>query len=160
MNSTFHRAARRCSLRSFLIALLCLGAFNPIQAAPQPVFRGVDYVLVERTVPRPLRVHLVKIDLTSPAVRVLSTPGEVGQEKPFAAQTTSAFLEKWNCQIAVNGDFFEPFHSKFPWDYFPHAGDAVKVLGAARFYPKATPEHGISVSGKTKQKRPRFCPRR
>jgi len=89
---------------------------NTPAAAVLPMDR-VHYFIGE-TVPVAVGVSPARLEL-------------VDENGKVAAQTTSAFLEKWNCQIAVNGDFFEPFHSKFPCDYFPHAGDAVKVLGAA-----------------------------
>jgi hypothetical protein len=76
-------------------------------------------------------IHVVKIDLRTEGVRTLVTPGDPKAELPLAARTTSKFLDEFNLQIAINGDGFEPWHSRSPWDYYPHAGDPVDVIGLA-----------------------------
>jgi exopolysaccharide biosynthesis protein len=47
------------------------------------------------------------------------------------ARKTSQFLDQFNLQVAVNGDFFTPWYSNSPWDYYPHVADPVDVRGFA-----------------------------
>jgi hypothetical protein len=47
------------------------------------------------------------------------------------ARTTTEFLREFKLQLAVNGNFFYPFHETSPWDYHPKSGDRVNVLGQA-----------------------------
>lgn len=44
---------------------------------------------------------------------------------------TSQFRDEYRAQVAVNGDFFSPWHSRTPLDYYPHVGDPVQVQGLA-----------------------------
>lgn len=93
------------------------------------LFQGVEYSRLVRSVPRPLMIHLVQVDLTVPGVRVRVTPGEPAEGREVRAQTTRAFLRAQNVQLAINGSFFEPFHSEGIDDYYPHSGDPVDVIG-------------------------------
>jgi len=97
----------------------------------QNLFQGVVYTRQIRSAPRPLMIHIVEVDLTAPGVSALITPGQEigGMELP--ARTTTKFLSESGLQVAVNGSFFKPFHSKTPWDYYPHSGDPVNVTGLA-----------------------------
>ena len=93
------------------------------------LFEGVAYTRRIRAAPRPLVVHTITIDLTAPGIDFLVTPTEPGIE--IAARTTSAFLHEFGAQVAINGSFFEPFSARAPWDYYPRAGDRVRVNGLA-----------------------------
>jgi hypothetical protein len=97
----------------------------------QTLFEGVTLVRDVRRQPRPLVINVVTVDLDAPGIGFLVTPGEPGQELPLRARKTSQFLDEFGVQVAVNGDFFSPFHSAHPWDYYPHVGDPVKVSGFA-----------------------------
>jgi len=44
-------------------------------------------------------------------------------------QTTAEFLSNNSLQVAVNGDYFYPFHSDSIFSYYPHSGDPVTVEG-------------------------------
>jgi hypothetical protein len=90
--------------------------------------------------------HLVSIDLEAPGIELVVTPPEPSLEGQHLAKKTSVFLEEEGLQLAVNGSFFEPFHSHGPWDYYPHAGDPVSVLGLAVFEGKqyAAPRQGYA----------------
>lgn len=48
-------------------------------------------------------------------------------------------------QVAINGDFFTPWYSNSPWDYYPHVGDSVDVTGFAssegQVYSRGKPNH-------------------
>ena len=53
-----------------------------------------------------------------------------GAARPLNARTTSDFLEKYNLQIAINGDGFDPWWVFGPF-YYPHVGDPVSPRGFA-----------------------------
>ncbi len=104
---------------------------------PQPesyeatLFEGIQYQLVSQRSPFPLVYHVVKIQLDTPGLSFLVTPANDDGEHELRAQTTSEFLSKHGLQLAVNGNFFYPFHSNNPWDYYPVTGQPVSVLGEA-----------------------------
>lgn len=91
----------------------------------EDLFQGVTYIRDIRNEPRPINIHLIKIDLAAPDIAFLVTPGT-----PNARQT-SEFLAEFDLQVAINGDFFTPGYSNTPWDYYPHSGDTVGVTGFA-----------------------------
>jgi Phosphodiester glycosidase len=95
----------------------------------QALFEGVTYFREVRSQPRPLVIHVVTIDLDAPGIGFLVTPGQRTGDRQLPARTTSQFLSEFGLQIAVNGDFFEPWWSNSPFDYYPHAGDPVDVFG-------------------------------
>ena len=103
------------------------------RALPPPVdrdvFEGVHYRREIGRSPRPLIVHVVTVDLTNPNVSFLVTPGVQNALYPLNALTTSQFRERFGVQIAVNGDYFFPYHSRTVLDYYPHVGDPVDVEG-------------------------------
>jgi hypothetical protein len=76
-------------------------------------------------------IHVVTVDLTAPGIGFLVTPGQpvVGHE--LSARTTSEFLQEFGLQIAINGDFFGPWHYTDQTDYYPHSGDPVDAYGLA-----------------------------
>jgi hypothetical protein len=104
---------------------------------PQPkssqerLFEGVTYIRDVRSSPRPMVIHVVKIDLKADGISVLVTPGDKEAELPLKARTTSQFLDDFDLQVAINGDGFEPWHSRTILDYYPHSGDRVDVIGLA-----------------------------
>lgn len=104
---------------------------------PQPpnedrsLFVGVRYRRESRRIPRPMVIHVATIDLHAPGVSLLVTPGDPGQKLPYRARTTGQFLTEVGAQLAINGDFFHPWHSTGWWDYYPHVGDPVVVEGTA-----------------------------
>jgi hypothetical protein len=121
-----------------LIALLgALGAWYGYTHRPLPssvhttLFEGITYTRDVRTSPRPLVIHVVTVDLDAPGIRFLVTPGDPHQERPLPARKTSQFLDEFDVQVAINGDFFTPWHSNSPWDYYPHVSDPVSVRGFA-----------------------------
>lgn len=74
-------------------------------------------------------IHTVTIDLTAPGIGVLVTPGRGNWPEEYTARTTSEFLKEFKLQVAINGSFFYPFHEKGPFDYYPHSGVPVNLLG-------------------------------
>jgi len=95
------------------------------------LFRGIDYTRRATRTPRPMVIHVVSIDLKTPGVRFLVTPGDPVDGRAIRAQKTSAFLKKSGAQLAINGNYFFPFRSNSPFDYFPHDGDGVDLCGIA-----------------------------
>ncbi|HUU33797.1 MAG TPA: phosphodiester glycosidase family protein [Vicinamibacterales bacterium] len=69
----------------------------------------VGVTLIERvlTTPRPAHLHLARIDLRAPGIRVAVTAPSGGRE--VVRETTLDFLARTGAQLAVNGHFFLPF---------------------------------------------------
>jgi hypothetical protein len=133
----FLRKPRIAVGAALLIVLLAAGAFlvwytnRPLPAEMQhvPLFQGVTYSRQVRTEPRPLIVHFVRIDLDAPGIGFLVTPHDSLDGYIYKARTTSQFLQEFGLQIAINGDFFDPWWEYGPLNYYPHVGDGVNVRG-------------------------------
>mgnify|MGYP000332739283 CR=1 FL=1 len=96
----------------------------------QDLFSGITYRRDVRHQPRPYVVHILKIDLTTPGLKVLATPGQpANDQNEFVARTTSAFLQKFQLQLAINAGYFYPFEERTPWDFTPQSGERVNVSG-------------------------------
>jgi hypothetical protein len=116
-------------------SLAVFSACTPASLAFPPgtkttLFEGVEYVRQQRSSPRQMVIHVVTVDLKAGGIKVLVTPGEAGEAQPLTARTTSEFLEKFDLQIAINGDAFYPWNVVGPF-YTPHSGDSVDVYGFA-----------------------------
>lgn len=103
----------------------------------QALFQGVTYTREVRREPRPMVVHVVVVDLTTPGLRLLVTPGvrvpagdNTGMME-LRARTTSEFLAEFGLQVAINGGYFRPWHNHSPLNYYPRSGDPVNALGFA-----------------------------
>lgn len=95
----------------------------------QPLFEGITYRREIRHQPRPIILHVVTVDLDAPGIGFLVTPKDALAGFDYQARTTSQFLQAFNLQVAVNGDFFDPWRDNGPWDYYPHVGDGVNARG-------------------------------
>ena len=136
-----HLARRQAParLRVFLIlSLLCLGGVALYYAGrplPIPVrqqlFDGIVYYRRVHFLPRLFIAHIITVDLQTPGLQFLVTPGDPQVERPLKARTTSQFLREFEVQVAVNGDGFTPWHSNSLLDYYPHPGDPVTPNGTA-----------------------------
>jgi len=91
---------------ALLAALCCLQGAEIVE---QP-FQGVVLIKRAETTPRPLRMHIVKIDLTAPGISFKLTPPAGGLET--IRETTLGFLRREHAQVAVNAHFFLPFPSE------------------------------------------------
>jgi hypothetical protein len=111
-----------------LLPLLAYGRLHflrpPRTAEEQTLFTGITYKREARSIPRPLMVHIVTIDLKTAGLKVLVTP-----KTSNSARTTSDFVRKFKLQLAINGSFFAPFHEHTPWDYYPRTGDRADPIG-------------------------------
>ncbi|EYF01242.1 phosphodiester glycosidase family protein [Chondromyces apiculatus] len=116
--------------------------------AQRPLFQGVLYAREVEDTPWPTIAHVVTVDLASPGIDFLVTPGDPVKDLPLIGRTTSAFLAEFKVQIAINGDFFDPWWSSSPWDYYPRPGDPVSVDGEAA-------SGGVVYSRKHRNPRPR-----
>ncbi|MGL5804353.1 MAG: phosphodiester glycosidase family protein [Xenococcaceae cyanobacterium] len=104
----------------------------PQTNALRSLFQGIDYQRIIKSIPRPIVIHIVAIDLQAPGIKVLVTPGkQTADNTELNARTTSAFAREFNLQLAVNGGFFSPFKENTPWNYQPRSGERVNVLGQA-----------------------------
>ncbi len=125
-------------IRFILILVVLIAAgyaiwyFNrPLPEAMQdvPLFQGVTYSRDIRQQPRPMIVHVVRIDLDAPGIGFLVTPGDHVDGHVYQARTASQFLSEQDLQLAINGDFFDPWRDYGPWDYYPHEDDPVNTRG-------------------------------
>lgn len=97
----------------------------------QDLFKGIHYTREIRQSPRPMVIHTVTIDLHAPGLRFLVTPPKPTAGCEVSAMKTSDFLKRYKLQLAINANYFYPFRSESPFDYFPHTGDGVNVCGFA-----------------------------
>ncbi|MEA3351385.1 MAG: phosphodiester glycosidase family protein, partial [Chloroflexota bacterium] len=118
------------------LVILCAGGYwvsRRIQPSPKQkmLFQGVEYIRDVRSSPRPMVIHIITVDLQVKGTRIQITPGDPDAELPLEARTTSEFLDDFGVQVAINGDGFTPWHSRGFFDYYPHSGDRVDVIGFA-----------------------------
>ena len=119
------------------IAVAVGGFFFWSEHRPQPtnlqqsLFEGITYIRDVRQQPRPLVIHVVKIDLGAPGLSFLVSPGEPVDGHEVRARYTSEFLAGFDVQIAINGDFFYPWWANSIFDYYPHLHDPTDINGLA-----------------------------
>jgi hypothetical protein len=98
----------------------------------QSLFEGVDYIREVLPEPDPVVVHLLRVDLSVPGVRVLVTPPDFPDElRALRARTTSQFVAEFGLQAAINASNFFPFERHNPWSYWPWANDPKGIQGGA-----------------------------
>jgi hypothetical protein len=115
-----------------LVAYRFWFSHRPVPASSeQSLFSGVTYIRDVRQQPTAMIIHIVRIDLDDPNIHFLVTPGELSDDKQLRARTTSQFLKEFHLQVAINGDYFTPWHSTSIFDYYPHVGDFVVTSGFA-----------------------------
>ena len=95
------------------------------------LFNGITYIRDVRQKPRPVVIHVVQIDLDTPGLSFLVTPGDPVDGHEVRAQTVSEFLTTHQLQLAINGDFFWPWWYNSIFDYYPHDHDPTDVNGFA-----------------------------
>jgi hypothetical protein len=72
-------------------------------------FLGITHITRTENSPRPVTMHIVRIDLTIPGIGFRLTPP--GGTRETVRRTTLAHLEAQQAQVAVNSHFFLPFPS-------------------------------------------------
>ncbi len=115
-----------------VVTVVALWYFHrPMLAATSRVLEpGIIYRRLVRTAPRPMIIHCVEVDLTQHH-EFLMTPGTPTRKLPYDAQVTTEFLRRSGATVALSGDFFRPWHSTSPLDFYPHVGDPVETYGLA-----------------------------
>ncbi len=140
---------------------LCLNR-PPRTDLEQQLFPGITYQRLARATPRRIMLHVVTVDLTTPNLKFLVTPGTPSTDgMEIKARTTSGFSSEFGVKLAINASFFLPFYERSPWNYYPHVGDRVNILGQAIsqgniYSPSATswsvmciaPDNSIQMGGK------------
>ncbi|MFH2037967.1 MAG: phosphodiester glycosidase family protein [Chloroflexota bacterium] len=95
------------------------------------LYDGVIYYRRFHLKPRLLIAHIITVDLNTPGLEFLVTPGDPNSEFPLTARTTSEFAKQFDLQVAINGDGFTPWYSNSILSYYPHPGDGVVPNGNA-----------------------------
>ena len=93
---------------------------------------GIEYRRLLREEPRRLVVHVATIELGNPSVRVVLR--EPRSDGSFAARTVRDIATDLDADLAVNGQYFGPFESHGPLEYYPHAGDPIRVAGRSAYH--------------------------
>lgn len=99
---------RRRIASAFLLVVVCAAALSvhASETVSYPFF-GITHTDRTDSVPRPLRIHVITIDLNNPHVGFLMTPQSGPRDTLI--QTTRQFLVARSAQLAVNAHFFTPF---------------------------------------------------
>lgn len=95
-----------------LAAVLLACSIASVSSAAESVdhpFLGVTHITRTETSPRPVTMHIVRIDLTIAGIGFRLTPP--GGTRETVRQTTLAYLGAQQAQVAINGHFFLPFPS-------------------------------------------------
>ncbi len=141
-------------LLGFAIPSLAIGAYlfwyvnRPLpNDLHKNLFEGIEYIREVR--PDPIIIHVICINLQSPGIQFLVTPGQQTNGYDLPARTTSQFLSEFKLQLAINGDFFDPWRDNLIWDYYPHVGDGVNARGltasAGRVYTNGYSPNAITA---------------
>ncbi len=73
----------------------------------QVLFRGIVYKRHALSTPRPAMLHIVTIDLQTPGIKPLVTPGAPKpSDRETSARKTSDFLNEYKLQLAINASYF------------------------------------------------------
>lgn len=126
------RAAVFCSLMLTIATPIWWMYFTAPSEIEKPLFRGVTYQRKVLHSPRLATVHLLVIQTRTPGLHFFVTPPDApGAELPLRGRTVGEFVQEHHLQAGVNADFFNPWKSNGPWDYYPHKRDPVAVEGDA-----------------------------
>ncbi|PPT81827.1 hypothetical protein XthCFBP4691_17850 [Xanthomonas theicola] len=102
-------------------------------SAPIALAQGVRYWRSARSTPAPAMLHIAQIDLRTPGLELVGTPGDRSGGKEFVATPTSAFVREHGLALAINADYFLPFDGGRLLDkaFVPLAGSGVTAEGLA-----------------------------
>lgn len=112
----------------FIVLLWYFNRPLPEPVANQVLFEGITYTRVVES-DKPLIYHVIRIDLNADGIAFQTTAADEIEGFVYEARTTGQFLEEFGVQVAINGDFFDPWRDYGPLDYYPHVGDGVNVRG-------------------------------
>jgi exopolysaccharide biosynthesis protein len=109
------------------------GASTPADAREKgtQLFPGIRYEQRKIEKPTSARLHIVRINLKQPGLRIVLSPGDKSKGMEYVASLTSDTLKKRRAQLAINASFFHPWKpgSKGSNDFYPQVGDPVNVTG-------------------------------
>ncbi|MCX6867127.1 MAG: phosphodiester glycosidase family protein [Verrucomicrobia bacterium] len=111
------RSVARKTIRTLAVGVVWLAGWAPgvfawaAETITHPL-AGVTCIVREDALPRPVKMHLLLIDLKTPGLQFRVTPhaGTLDTIK----QTTLDFLKEQKAQLAINGHFFEPWPAPKP----------------------------------------------
>src|SRR5262245_57951182 len=93
---------------AFFLARTISGTSSAAEVVDHP-FLGVTHITRTETSPRTVTMHIVRIDLTIAGIDFRLTPP--GGTRETVRQTTLAYLNTQQAQVAMNSHFFLPFPS-------------------------------------------------
>lgn len=138
MNNNQRRSIFLYRLLRFLafviLAAILLGSFyfgrRPFRTDidNREIYPGVTYSRTLKQFPEHAFIHVLKIPI-SENTRFVTTPSI--PDGPFKARTVSQFAAEFETDVAINANFFFPFESNSPWDFYPLSGDSVTTAGLA-----------------------------
>jgi hypothetical protein len=96
-----------------------------------PLFHGVTHIIETRRSPRPMVIHVLEVDTKAQGISFFATPPDRPPGHSLRARKTSTFVEQFGVAVAINANYFYPFKSNSVFDYYPHEGDPVDVVGFA-----------------------------
>lgn len=99
---------------AFLVCRFGMGLLSPAQPedTQEHLFEGIEYIRRVESEPRPLVIHIVKINLRTVGLfTAVTKPNNPSATLPLKAQITSEFLKENHLQLAINGDGFSPWLS-------------------------------------------------
>lgn len=79
-----------------------------------PIFNGIDYAELATDTPRPLVVEVLRIDSRAAGLELVTTPGNGDKPLETDGQTTRAFLDEHELDVAINTHFFSPCCNMIP----------------------------------------------
>lgn len=74
----------------------------------RPIYQGIEFAELANDKPRPLVVSALRIDTAAEGLELFTTPGNGEARLETNGQTTRAFLEEHDLDVAINTHFFSP----------------------------------------------------
>lgn len=102
------RSLRPLAVAASVALLLIVGSVGAQSTVSHP-YQGITYIEATSSLPRPVRMHIVQVDLSAPGIRLKLTPPS--GERETTRQTTAEFVREEHAQVGINGHFFLPFPS-------------------------------------------------
>jgi hypothetical protein len=90
------------------LACVLVAQVSAEERATHP-FLGLTSIIRTETAPRPVRMHIVLVDLSAPGLRIRVTPQAGARET--IREPTVVFARREGAQAAINAHFFLPFPS-------------------------------------------------
>ncbi|WDM75610.1 phosphodiester glycosidase family protein [Xanthomonas cucurbitae] len=105
----------------------------PAPAAPVTLAPGVRYWRQAIAGAAPVMLHIARIDLSTPGLQLVGTPGQRRGDGEFLATPTTTFVRDAGLALAINADYFLPFDGGHLFDqaFVPVAGQGVTAEGLA-----------------------------